>query len=533
MNHTPHLRLRPLAAALLLAAPMLASAQTFNVGRDFNNSGNIRGSFAVGGTLNHSAGTFTVTGPSTAGNVRLGDTLAFDPAAGFTEVTVRDRFESQNGTLVFNTALAGDDSKTDRLVVQGATAGSAKVVVNNAGGAGAQTANGIRLIEVGGASDGVFKLDGRVVAGAYEYKLHKGGRNTPNDGDWYLRSQSSRGGKPAPAPAPVTTPGGTGGGATVPWTPVYRPEGGAYLANQAASVGLFQQQMHDRMGEPDFARGDKAAPAVWARVSRHQVDSHAGYDQLDVSSDASLLQVGAELATWSGGNQRLHFGAMAAAGRADNHVGSPETGYHAKSRVRGYAGGLYATWFGSADSQAGAYADGWVQYGRFDNRVTGDALAAESYDASSWSASLEGGYTFQLASTGKFDLFLQPQAQAIYTDYDADDHVEANGTRVHSSLSGSLVTRAGLRLFGNSGDAAHNRVQPFLMLNWWRSDKAGVVSLDADRIGLALPRDRYEAKLGVQAQLGGGWTGWGNWGWQTGRDGYRDVGGQLGVNYRW
>jgi len=530
MNHLPHLRLRPLAAALLIASPMLASAQNFNVGRDFTNNNNLRGSFAVGGTLHQSAGTFTVTGPSTAGGINLGGTLAFDPAAGFTQVTVRDRFDAQNGTLVFNTALAGDDSKTDKLVVQGATAGSAKVVVNNAGGPGAQTANGIRLIEVGGASDGVFKLDGRVVAGAYEYKLHKGGKNTPNDGDWYLRSQSSRGGSPAPVTPPV---GGGSAGPSAPWTPVYRPEGGAYLANQAASVGLFQQQMHDRMGEPDFARGDKRAPAVWTRISRHQIDSRAGYDQLDVSSDASVLQIGAELASWTAGNQRLHFGAMAAAGRADNHVGALETGYHAKSRVRGYAGGLYASWFGTADSQTGAYADGWVQYGRFDNRVSGDSLAPESYDASSWSASLEGGYSFPLASGEKFALFLQPQAQVIYTDYSADDHVEANGTNVHSSLSGSLVTRAGLRLFGNSGDTTHNRVQPFLMLNWWRSDKAGVVALDADRISLALPRDRYEAKLGAQAQLGGGWTGWGNWGWQTGRDGYRDVGGQLGVNYRW
>ena len=296
---------------------------------------------------------------------------------------------------------------------------------------------------------------------------------------------------------------------------------------------MFQHQMHDRMGEADFTDRDDRAPAVWARVLRRQADGRVGFDQLDVSSDTSMLQVGGELATWKFADSRLHFGAMAGAGRSDNNIGSRLSGYRAKGKVRGYSGGLYASWFGSAEQQGGAYADAWVQYGSFDNRVSGDYLARESYDARSWSASLEGGYTLPLASDESYALFLEPQVQAIYTDYTADNHVEANGTRVGSSLAGGLTTRVGLRLFGNAGNTMHNRVQPFLMLNWWRNDKRNEISMDAASVALGWPRDRYEAKLGAQAELGGGWTGWGHAAWQTGSDGFRDIGGQVGVNYRW
>ncbi|MFP3608150.1 autotransporter outer membrane beta-barrel domain-containing protein, partial [Paraburkholderia sp. SIMBA_053] len=77
------------------------------------------------------------------------------------------------------------------------------------------------------------------------------------------------------------------------------------------------------------------APAVWTRVVRRQIDGHAGFDQLDVGSDTSLLQVGGELATWTAGNSRFHFGGMAAAGRADSNVASALSGYRAKGKVRG------------------------------------------------------------------------------------------------------------------------------------------------------------------------------------------------------
>jgi len=91
----------------------------------------------------------------------------------------------------------------------------------------------------------------------------------------------------------------------------------------------------------------------------------------------------------------------------------------------------------------------------------------------------------------------------------------------------------GVRVFGNAGNVAYNLVQPFVILNWWRNDQRNNLSMDSAEVTLGWPRDRYEAKLGAQLQLGGGWTGWGHATWQAGSDGFRDVGGQVGVNYRW
>jgi len=76
-------------------------------------------------------------------------------------------------------------------------------------------------------------------------------------------------------------------------------------------------------------------------------------------------------------------------------------------------------------------------------------------------------------------------------------------------------------------------VQPFVTLNWWHESRPDVMSFNTTDLRLELPSDRYEAKMGLQAQLGGGWTGWGNLGLSYGDEDYRDVAGQLGLNYRW
>ena len=81
-----------------------------------------------------------------------------------------------------NTALGDDSSATDKLVVTGDTAGTTRLYVNNFHGSGTTTVNGIEVISVGGQSDGLFTLENRALAGAYEYFLHQ------DEGDWYLRS---------------------------------------------------------------------------------------------------------------------------------------------------------------------------------------------------------------------------------------------------------------------------------------------------------------------------------------------------------
>ncbi len=73
-----------------------------------------------------------------------------------TVLTVAGNYSGNGGAVHFNTVLGDDASATDLLVVAGETAGSTSVKITNAGGTGAQTVEGIKIIEVGGASEGIL-----------------------------------------------------------------------------------------------------------------------------------------------------------------------------------------------------------------------------------------------------------------------------------------------------------------------------------------------------------------------------------------
>ncbi|MGI3089802.1 MULTISPECIES: autotransporter outer membrane beta-barrel domain-containing protein, partial [Yersinia pseudotuberculosis complex] len=92
------------------------------------------------------------------------------------------------------TVLGDDDSATDRLVINGDATGTTSVRVNNAGGLGDKTLNGINLITVDGlAQDDTFLLAGdyvttdgyqAVVAGAYAYTLQADGEAATAGRNW-------------------------------------------------------------------------------------------------------------------------------------------------------------------------------------------------------------------------------------------------------------------------------------------------------------------------------------------------------------
>ena len=134
------------------------------------------------------------------------------PGNSFGTLTAAGNYTGNGGTLEMETVLGGDASPTDRLVVTGNTAGSTTVRLLNRGGPGAQTVEGIKIIDVGGASNGTFTLAGDymlqgrpvIVAGAYGYALYQNGVSTPADGDWYLRSSLTN--PPASPGAPARLP---------------------------------------------------------------------------------------------------------------------------------------------------------------------------------------------------------------------------------------------------------------------------------------------------------------------------------------
>lgn len=478
-----------------------------------------------------------VSGDSRVGNLTLGaDSNILLGAGQFNQLTVNGDYVGEGGTLYFNTVMAGDDAPTSKLHVTGSTSGTTHVVVNNINGAGAQTTNGIELMQVDGVSNGTLLLQGRAVGGMYEYFLRKGSPAAATDGDWYLTSAYSgdpcdinpalpqcRAVDPINPVDPVTPVNPVN---PVDPIPVLRPEPGAYLANQAAAVQMFQLRRHDR-GEPGF---DRDRPGTWVRVGRDQVQADIA-GQVDARTHINTVQVGSDLWRW-GQSGRGVVGLMLGSGNASTDAVSSLSGYRTHGKVKGKAAGVYLGWVQDAQDSRGLYVDGWVQAARFDNDVQGEGLGKQSYDSRTRSASLEAGYAWALRSTSASTLYLQPQMQVGWTDYDGDSLVESNGTTVQDDRAGGFNSRVGVRLFGQATPGG-NRVQPFVAANWLRGERGESMRFNGERLDAKLPQNRYELQTGAQLQLGQRWTAWGDLRVQRGDGGYRDQGAQLGLRAAW
>ncbi|GAB7523330.1 autotransporter outer membrane beta-barrel domain-containing protein [Paraburkholderia sp. 2C] len=479
------------------------------VGGDVVNNGLFAVADAAPGFSSGPAGQFFVGGSITNnGEIRMGS------AAPASTLTVAGNYSGNHGVLTVGTALAGDNSPTDRLVVHGNTAGQTRVRVQNAGGSGAVTNNGIQIIEVDGQSNGLFTLDGRVVAGAYEYDLVKGSLSAPDDGDWYLRSNS-------------LSP-----------TPVPRPEPGAYLGNQTAAQSMFVHTLHDRAGFSDpyaFAvNGDSnETSTAWARTTGGRTMRDAANGRLDETTDSALVQVGIDLLHRVSNNQRWQAGIMAGYGSATTDSHATNNAATASGDVSGASGGVYATWHGNAIGPDGPYVDSWLQYAHFDNTVKGAELNGESYTSQVWAGSVEAGWAFALGQTQTGAVLLEPQLQFIYSGYQANDHTESNGTRIHSDDSGGLTTRVGVRLYHAPGSIEAPGWLPFIEVNWWHDASGNSIAFNQTVVAQDGPSNRVEFKVGVQAQLAQQWRVWGNFSYQQGNGGYRSYQGLLGARYLW
>ena len=490
-----------------------------------------------------------VNGDSAVTALEHAGRISFAPpvADRFSRLTVHGDYVGQDGLFDINTRLAGDTAPTDFLHIEGSSSGSAWLHVDNAGGGGADTVEGIRVVQVDGDSNAVFQLQGRAVAGAYEYFLHQGSSSDAEDGDWYLRSLVPEGEKgpceqdPAapgcqtidPDPPPVVEPPVID---PVVEPFVLRPEAGAWLANQSAALDMFALTLHQRVGEPNLAerqRDSGRLAGAWVRASNGQSQQRVN-GQLAARGSHELLQVGADLTRW-GTEDRGVFGIMGGAGHAAQQASSSLSGYHADGRVRGRSFGFYGTWTQGAMDDAGLYVDGWLQAARFRSSVNGQALVAEEYRARSTTASLETGYAFAVLHAAASTLYLEPQLQLSWSDYrmQGGTHVEANGTRVRVADAGGLQSRVGLRLHGRADTALAAVVQPFITADWIVRHGANAMVLDDVRVAGGRPGNVYQARAGAQLQLGRRLTAWGELDVGNGDGGYRDAAALLGVKYSW
>lgn len=498
-------------------------------------------------------GTFGGYG-SVKGDVTNSGTLVLASAAkGFeggamSNFTINGNYTGNNGNLVMNMALNDDTTSTgSKLIITGDTKpGTTAVTVNNVGGNGGQTVEGIEVIDVGGASDGTFTQNGRIVAGAYDYYLVKGSTSAPTDGNWYLTSKLSETPTPDPEPTPDPdptpnpdpTPDPTPAPAPAPDAPPVRPEAGSYLGNQSAAKDMFMSTMHDRMGEQNLTQSlasDDVMPSTWMRVSGSRTEGHAA-GSIDQSTDTSMFQLGNDITTWSSsGSDRGHVGFMFGYGYAktDSYSANSKAGNrNSTGKAKGYNVGLYGTWYADAKSMNGLYIDSSLQYSWFNNETQGEQLATEKYDSDLWQLSLETGYALQVIDNADKSLFLEPQAQVIYSTMKTDDFHEQNGTLIHDADSDGYTTRLGTRMFGRTLKDT-TAVEPFIEVNWWHDTAANSIKLDADKVYSDTPASYYEVKGGVEGKINNNFHSWANVGYQTGENDYSQVTGMVGVKYVW
>lgn len=460
---------------------------------------------------------WALTGDSTIGALANGSGghIVLGDGSALHTLTVAGDYHGDGGAITFNTVLAGDDAASDRLVVGGDTSGQTQVVVNNLGGQGAQTVQGIALVDVGGASNGTFDLAGRAVGGQYEYFLRKDAGN----GNWYLRSELPT--PPNPCDADPSLPDCT----TVVPVPVLRPEAGAYLANLQAGGSMFGIGFQAR-------NAGRSTGRAWARVDGARTGFDAVERQLDVHGNRQSLNVGVDLLRGQNGSAA---GVMFATGNASSTATNALTGYYARGKVRGNAAGIYATWrAGNAeDANAGFHLDGSLQRARFRNSVDGLALASERYDSGAWQGAIEAGQAFGIHRSATARLYLEPYLQVGRTRWDDVRHTEANGTVVTAGDADGTFGRVGLRLSGVSqwGEGAV-QVQPYVSANWLHDGTNRTVHMDGQAIQARIPQGRAEFSGGASLRFGNGWSASAGLTLQHAA-GYHQTSAQLGMSYTW
>lgn len=473
---------------------------------------------------NDDAASFTVNGAlSNNGTVNLSRRADI---VGNTLNVGGDYTGGADSRLNINTVLGDDSSLTDKLVIHGGTSGSTVLTVNNVGGQGAQTEQGIEVVSVdGNSAAGAFTQSGRIVAGAWDYSLVQKGQN------WYLTSMSNL--PPEPPVTPVT-----------PTQPdpvrVYRPEVGSYLVNLTAANTLFNLTLDDREGATEYrAPVDERGltrSTFWLRQEGGQNRFHTGEGQIRSSANRYVAQMGNEfLHGTSNQTDRWGAGLMAGYGNVQGNSRSNLTGYRSESELDGYSVGAYGTWYQNAVSREGVYVDGWVMYNWFNNRVSSDDLPNEDYKSRGFTASLESGYNMLLSESERQAVYLEPQAQLTWMGVRSADHTEVNGTRIQNSGQGNLQSRLGVRLYlrghRTEDDGKGREFKPYVEADWLHNTKNFGVRMGDKLLNEEGARNIGQLKLGVQGQISHDLNMWGGVAQQIGDKGYHDTSAMIGVKY--
>ncbi|MDD2113994.1 autotransporter outer membrane beta-barrel domain-containing protein [Pseudomonas asiatica] len=449
-------------------------------------------------------------------------------------LTIQGDYTGNNGTLRLNSVLAGDGAASDRLVVsRGAIGGSTQLLINNLDGAGATTAqNGIQVVE---ARDGAvstataFVQTQTLSAGAYDYRLFKGGVTAGSENSWYLRStlvappalapapepgeptQPTQPGEPvviapaatppvaAPAPGQVDLPAPVQGESL----PLYRPEVAVYAAAPRGAAIIARQALgtfHQRQGDQQLLQGDGALPASWGQAYGGALRQQwSGTVSPSLDGDLYGFKVGQDLYAKVGDSgYRQHVGIYVSHSRLDADVKGFALAVENRSvgdlELDGDSVGAYWTLVGPQ----GGYLDAVLQYTHLDGRARSDRGDKLNIDGHAWTASLESGYPIALSDRW----VLEPQAQLIAQKVSLDSASDSVSHISHDAQV-ELTGRLGVRLEGAFKGSSDRLLQPYAQVNLWHGD-GGRDTLTFDGVDKIKTDYRYtsvQLESGVVAQV--------------------------------
>ncbi|WP_137164047.1 autotransporter outer membrane beta-barrel domain-containing protein [Pseudomonas asiatica] len=449
-------------------------------------------------------------------------------------LTIQGDYTGNNGTLRLNSVLAGDGAASDRLVVsRGAIGGSTQLLINNLDGAGATTAqNGIQVVE---ARDGAvstataFVQTQTLSAGAYDYRLFKGGVTAGSENSWYLRStlvappalapapepgeptQPTQPGEPvviapaatppvaAPAPGQVDLPAPVQGESL----PLYRPEVAVYAAAPRGAAIIARQALgtfHQRQGDQQLLKGDGALPASWGQAYGGALRQQwSGTVSPSLDGDLYGFKVGQDLYAKVGDSgYRQHVGIYVSHSRLDADVKGFALAVENRSvgdlELDGDSVGAYWTLVGPQ----GGYLDAVLQYTHLDGRARSDRGDKLNIDGHAWTASLESGYPIALSDRW----VLEPQAQLIAQKVSLDSASDSVSHISHDAQV-ELTGRLGVRLEGAFKGSSDRLLQPYAQVNLWHGD-GGRDTLTFDGVDKIKTDYRYtsvQLESGVIAQV--------------------------------
>ena len=443
-----------------------------------------------------------VRGGVLAGIGTVGDTTNFSGGTiapgngGIGTLTVAGNYTGNGGTLEVETELGDDTSPTDMLRVEGNTAGSTLLRVNNIGGTGAQTVEGIKVVDVEGASDGAFSLLGdamvngeqAVLAGAYAYRLYQGGITDPADGDWYLRSL----GFTPSATAYESYPGVLLGLIDMPT--MQQRIGNMYMPNAgSATDGYVNPEPTADVAQPEYV----PLTNFWTRIEAATGHYEGGSDTgTEYDLDRYKVQVGIDGRLSESDDGILIAGVNVQYGHADADLSS-DTGDGSNS-TDSYGGGLTLTWL----DMSGFYADAQAMVHYLESDLSSDVLGdlVDNNEGWGYGLSVELGRKLALDDA----ISLTPQAQLAYTSVDFDDFTDELGVDVSLDEGESLKGRLGLALGFDSYDGGESRGHVYAIANLTYE------FLDAQSVDVASAAVEFKPEeFGGELGLGGAyeWSG--------------------------